>query len=116
MFTIIVYVVAFLFLCTLFCCSGYYYNDEFNVPPYAPPLSIAVDLSLCITIYIAYGVLLIYRFSVIGIGGIAAALLIHFLFLRSQKQRKCFVNWCIPTYGGWTLIYIAMYLFADKGK
>ena len=112
----VLYVVIFLFFSTLFCCSGYDYNNEFNVPPYAPPLSIAMDLSLCITIYIAYSTLLIYRFSALGIAGIAVALLTHFLFLRSQKQRRCFINWCIPTYGGWALIYTVLYLFVNKGN
>ena len=112
----ILYMLCFFALSTSFCCFGYEYNDEFNVPPYAPPLNIAIDFSLCVTIYIAYGFLLLYKFRLFGIIGIIAALMIHFLFLHSKNRREHFINWCIPTYGGWALIYFASYLFMNKGK
>lgn len=113
MFVKMVYVFVFIVLSSVFCLCGYEYYDEYNIPPYAPPFNIAMDFSICITIYISYSVLLLYKFNILGVAGIVVALLIHFLFLRSEEKRKSFTNWCVPTYGGWALIYIALYLFVN---
>ena len=75
----------------LFCILGTEYaecNDDFHYPLLAPPIISVLELSLCITIYFGYCALLICKFKVYGIAGIAAALLVHFFFYGQQREES----------------------------
>ena len=99
-----------LFSCA-FCVMGYVLSDSVCLPELNP----TVLLTLCIVVYVMFGTCLICKFSFAGIGGIAAAVLTHFLFLRSSKRRQRFECWCVSTIGSWMSIYMVLTCLSGMG-